>query len=345
MANTKMKMDVPSPTAQEHISVINTADHYIDMISVIVPTFRRPDGLSIALNSLQGQSAAGLDIEIIVADNDPEGSAHDYVTQFAETSTHRVKYLHVPTPGVSNARNAALDLAQGRYLAFLDDDQDAGENWLETLFSISVNYNAALSFVPTIARIPTRSKYEPYFESFFSRFGPSLEEGIIPEFFGCGNSLLDRGLCTLPTPVFSPELNETGGEDDFLFSHLQDQGIKIAWSRAALAYEDIRPHRASPEYIKVRSFAFGQGPVQMCIEQKPHGKYSVKKVAAILRWMCIGAMQWGVFFPMALITKLCGHASYIRFRAKASEGLGKVFWFGRFKPKLYGAAVVENKAF
>ena len=306
-------------------------------VSMIVPTFRRPDGLATALESLVQQSAGGLAMEIIVADNDPKASAKNYVAKFSRTSPIKIHYLHVPAPGVSNARNAALAKAKGRYLAFLDDDQEAGETWLETLLNLSKKYEAALCFVPTRARIPGQSKFDEYYTKFFSRFGPDLQEGLVETFFGCGNSLLDTHLCKLPDPAFSPDLNETGGEDDLLFGELQSQGIKIAWSRAALAYEDIRPHRATPAYIKVRSFANGQGPSQAC--------YDDKNLFGILKWMAVGAVQYTVYKPLEIMSRLTNQPRSIHYLAKSSEAAGKILWFGGFTPKLYGAAVVENKAF
>ncbi len=311
-------------------------------VSIIVPTFRRPEGLAVALNSLMGQSADGLAMEIIIADNDPKGSARDYVEEFAKTSAITIHYLHVPAPGVSNARNAALDAASGRYLAFLDDDQEACDGWLETLLDISQKYGAALAFVPTHARIPIcskngKSKYNDYLVDFFSRFGPDLQEGVVGNYFGCGNSLLDTELCTLPSPPFSTAMNETGGEDDLLFTELQSQGIKIAWSRASKTNEDIRPHRATPEYVKVRSFAHGQSPSQECAD--------AKNWIGVMKWMLVGVVQYALFAPMALLTKLTGRPSYIHYLAKSAAGAGKILWFDGFKPKLYGAAVVQNKAF
>ena len=306
-------------------------------VSIILPTFRRPGGLQAALESLTAQSANGLAVEIIVADNDPKGSAKNFVEIFSNTAAHKIHYLHVPEPGVSNARNAALSAAQGRYLAFLDDDQEAGDKWLETLLGIARKYKAGLSFVPTHARIPSQSKYDPYYVKFFSRFGPDFDEGLVDTFFGCGNSLLDTDLCTLPSPPFSLDMNETGGEDDLLFSELLSQGIKIAWSKKAICSEDIRPHRATPEYIKVRSFANGQGPSQSCADENDK--------IGIAKWMLVGCLQYAVYKPLAIITKLFGHPSYVHFLARSAEGAGKVLWFGGFTPKLYGAAVVENKAF
>ncbi len=306
-------------------------------VSIIVPTFRRAKGLQIALESLMNQTASALTMEIIVADNDPAGSARDYVENFAKTAAIKTHYLHVPEPGVSNARNGALKAAKGRYLAFLDDDQQACAGWLQTLLDISKKYEAALAFVPTHARIPGSSKFNDYLVDFFSRQGPDLTEGIVDDFFGCGNSLLDTHLCTLPAPPFNVDMNETGGEDDLLFSELKSQGIKIAWSRAAKANEDILPHRATPAYVKVRSFANGQGPSQECADNK--------NWLGVAKWMLVGAVQYALYAPMALLTKITGKPSYIHYLAKSAGGAGKVLWFGGFTPKLYGAAVVENTAY
>lgn len=306
-------------------------------VSIIVPTLRRPEGLQTALESLMGQTAGKLAMEIIVADNDPKGSARDYVEDFAKTSAIKTHYLHVPEPGVSNARNGALGAARGRYLAFLDDDQEACEAWLQTLLDVAQKHGAALAFVPTHARIPGQSKYNDYLVDFFSRPGPKMDEGVLDEFFGCGNSLLDTQLCTLPSPPFSVDMNETGGEDDLLFSELQSQGIKIAWSRASKTHEDIRPHRATPAYVKVRSFANGQGPSQECAD--------ANNWLGVAKWMLVGSVQYALYAPLALLSKIAGKPSYIHYLAKSAGGAGKVLWFGGFTPKLYGAAVVENKAF
>jgi succinoglycan biosynthesis protein ExoM len=313
-------------------------------VSVILPTFRRADGLQTALESLLAQNVSGYEVEIIIADNDPDASARDYVSSVIPNAKMVIHYIHVPNPGVSNARNAALEKASGRYLAFLDDDQEAGENWLMTLLGCAQTYKAGLCFVPTLARIPGSSLYHDYLYRFFSRFGPDGKtdvsapyEGVIDDFFGCGNSLLDTHLCALPTPPFSTDMNETGGEDDLLFSELQNQGIHIAWSNKTCAYEDIRPHRATAEYVKVRSFAFGQGPSQLAAQ--------AHKPLHVLKWMMVGAVQYLLYRPLSLILRITKRPSYIRYVAKAYEGAGKFLWFGGFTPKLYGAAVVENKAF
>ena len=150
-----------------------------DGISVIMPTYKRPEGLKIALTSLLEQQTSALALEIIIADNDPAGSAKPYVERIAKAAKTPIVYLHVPQPGVSNARNGALAIAQGRYIAWLDDDQDAAPNWINAMLTACESLQASLVFCPTHARIPNADKYEKFYYNFFSRFGPEIEEGVI----------------------------------------------------------------------------------------------------------------------------------------------------------------------
>ena len=89
-------------------------------ISVIIPTFRREAQLAEALASVLGQ--AGVNVEVFVVDDSPEGSARDVV---ARCSDKRVNYLQNPKPTGGNpsvVRNLALPLAQAPLIHFLDDD-------------------------------------------------------------------------------------------------------------------------------------------------------------------------------------------------------------------------------
>ncbi len=309
-----------------------------ESISIILPTFRRPAGVKVALKSLEKQKSSVLDFDVIVVDNDPYASARNCVRIFASKSSLNIQYLHDPNPGVANARNTALKAAKGRYLAFLDDDQEALENWLQNLMHTSRAYNAALVFGPCFAKIKQKSKYHAYYKNFFSRIGEGLETGLIEEVFGCGNSLIDTHLCLLPTPAFDVSMNETGGEDDLLFTTLQEQNIKIAWSKNAKVYEHVPKSRTTPNYIKARSFAFGQSPTEQCAESFP------RDYAGISKWMLVGAVQYCLYAPLTLLTKLLGRPSYIKFLAKSYEGIGKIFWFDAFSPKLYGAASLKKSS-
>lgn len=304
---------------------------YENKISVVVPTYRRPDGLSKTLESLRGQVFNALPVEIVVADNNPSADAREQVAEFATSSPLPVHYVHADIPGVSNARNAAMDRATGRYVAFLDDDQYAASNWLAEMYAVLSAHECCAVFCQTVACVEVTSPHKDFLKRFFSRDHPDLETGPINRFFGAGNSLIDREAVTLPTPAFSPAMNETGGEDDILFEEFLAQGGRMGWTKDTHVFEDIPAKRQTAQYIRVRSFAFGQGPTRMNADLGPFNLFGIAK------WMCIGAAQFAVFAPLAVICRALKPCLYLHYLSKASAGAGKVLWQKPFRPKLYGA--------
>jgi len=76
-------------------------------VDVVIPTFRRPEALASCLKSLEKQTMAPASIEVI------DDSETDY------------------GPGVS--RNIGWKRGSGRYVAFIDDDCLAEQDWIESL--------------------------------------------------------------------------------------------------------------------------------------------------------------------------------------------------------------------
>lgn len=88
------------------------------LVSVIVPTKNRPDVLCQALESVAAQ--AYREIEVVVV-NDGGQVVDETVGAFRNRLD--IHLVRLPTSqGASAARNAGIDIARGRYLAFLDDD-------------------------------------------------------------------------------------------------------------------------------------------------------------------------------------------------------------------------------
>ena len=81
------------------------------MLTVIVPTFDRPQSLQRAVQSLFKQTLAQTTgFTLIVVDNTPSGSAAATLEALKRDcpQTIAMKTLHAPEPGVANARNAAM---------------------------------------------------------------------------------------------------------------------------------------------------------------------------------------------------------------------------------------------
>ncbi|MDO9249171.1 MAG: glycosyltransferase family 2 protein, partial [Phenylobacterium sp.] len=140
-------------------------------VSLIIPTQRRLDGLATAARSTFAQ--AGVDpavLELVVVDNDQVPSAQALIRTLAAEAPFPVVYVHEPEPGVANARNAAMAKAQGDFIAFLDDDEEAPAGWLAALLAAQAKYDADVVFGPVRGRAPAGvGKHRAYLEWFFSR--------------------------------------------------------------------------------------------------------------------------------------------------------------------------------
>ena len=95
-------------------------------ISVIIPTYNRAHTLKRALDSVLAQIRPA--DEIIVVD---DGST-DLTAQLIKQNYPQVIYIKQANQGVSAARNTAIEIAQGEWLALLDSDDEWLPNKLET---------------------------------------------------------------------------------------------------------------------------------------------------------------------------------------------------------------------
>jgi len=90
----------------------------VPLVSVILATFNRANYLRESINSVLGQSLKDLEL-VIVDDGSTDGTAELIKSEWSDS---RIVYEYQKNQGFSAARNQALTLARGEYLAFLDSD-------------------------------------------------------------------------------------------------------------------------------------------------------------------------------------------------------------------------------
>src|SRR5688572_20611263 len=99
-------------------------------VSVVVPTYRRPDLLARCLGALLRQSWPPADYEVIVADDAAEEATRRLVESL-DTSGLRLQYVPVlGRHGPAAARNVGWRAARGEIIAFTDDDCIPDSGWL-----------------------------------------------------------------------------------------------------------------------------------------------------------------------------------------------------------------------
>ena len=99
-------------------------------ISVVIPTFNRPEALHRCINALLHQEG-NLSYEIIVVN---DGSTVSYRKVMHDIEAIRtsipIAFYTQENSGPAKARNYGVEIAQADYIAFTDDDCTPHSNWL-----------------------------------------------------------------------------------------------------------------------------------------------------------------------------------------------------------------------
>lgn len=111
-------------------------------ISVIIPAYNTGSHLGSCLDSVLGQSFA--DWELIICDDGSTDETGKIADEYAETDS-RIKVIHKANAGVSAARNSCLDVAKGRYVAFVDADDTLDKDYLNGLLSHAKEHDADIT--------------------------------------------------------------------------------------------------------------------------------------------------------------------------------------------------------
>lgn len=114
------------------------------LISVIVPIYKVEAYLPECIDSILRQTYTNLEC-ILVDDGSPDrcGVICD---EFARRDS-RVRVIHQPNRGVSEARNAGLDAAKGQYISFVDSDDWVLPEMLERQIWLFQNYQIQIAEV------------------------------------------------------------------------------------------------------------------------------------------------------------------------------------------------------
>lgn len=291
------------------------------LLTVAIPTYRRPDMLAQCLDSLLPQLRD--DAEILVVDNDPEGGARASVEGRGHPG---LRYVNETAPGVVQARNRAVRDSRGRYLGFIDDDEIARPGWIDALLrhaAMGVPASFGMVIPRYLGDVPAGLR--AMIDNLYTRdLGRPQDADVSDKWIhvGTGNSLFDKAACFVSADPFSAHLNGTGGEDVWLVRSLVERGIALRWNPAAAVEEQVPAGRSSLAYVSGRRYRQGQQRIVMM-----RGGGGVKGWAQAALWMGVGAAQFGLHSAQAIALRMIGKPEWQAQIAKASGGLGKVLWW------------------
>lgn len=96
------------------------------LVSIVIPTYKRPDTLERAIESAINQTYRPIEI-FVVDDNDPNTDARNLTERVMKKyeENELITYIrHEQNKNGSAARNTGAKASKGEYLAFLDDDDE-----------------------------------------------------------------------------------------------------------------------------------------------------------------------------------------------------------------------------
>lgn len=229
------------------------------MISICLCTYHRPKLLADCLRSLLTLQSP-IKFEVIVVDNDSSRSAFKTVDDLAESFEAlgiTLRYAVEPTQGIASARNLAVLLAEGTYVAFIDDDETAAPLWLEQLYKTLTTYRADAVWGPVLPVFP--EGFPDWQKSFFTRDRWSTGEAMTSKTKGTGNVLIKRECLQERSGPFDSALNQVGGSDSDLFNWLERRGKNFVWCNEALVYEIQPLARTKIRWHLIRAYRGGWG--------------------------------------------------------------------------------------
>lgn len=114
------------------------------LVSVIMPVYNAEKYIARALGSVFAQTYK--DIEIVLVDDQSKDRTAEIIKKYKESHPEIVFFLQPKNMGAGHARNKALELARGQYVAFLDADDMWKSEKIEKQVRMLKEKNASFSF-------------------------------------------------------------------------------------------------------------------------------------------------------------------------------------------------------
>ena len=110
-----------------------------ELISIIVPIYNVQKYLDRCMKTLLNQTYRN--IEIILVDDESPDECPKMCEEYTKID-QRVKVIHKKNGGLGFARNSGLEIAQGKYIIFVDSDDYVTENMCHLLYEAAKKYEA-----------------------------------------------------------------------------------------------------------------------------------------------------------------------------------------------------------
>ena len=229
-------------------------------VAVVAITYKRPDGLRKLLRGLISQdlAATGIDeMNVIVVDNDPQGSAAAVLAEFRDGGGIRLTGLRENRPGIPLARNRGMlhAIVDNDFFAFIDDDEYPSPNWLRRLVEVAEELYSDCVLGPVTPVFPEGTprwiRRSRVFEGWRHAHRAQIFEAATNNVLVRSAFIREHGI------LFDERMQASGGSDYRFFRQCVAAGMVIHWAADAEVFEDIPRARTTLRWMAQRQIRLG----------------------------------------------------------------------------------------
>ncbi|AEG15643.1 glycosyl transferase family 2 [Desulfofundulus kuznetsovii DSM 6115] len=233
-------------------------------VSVVIATYNRAELLRQCLISLFKARGVEDCAEVIVVNNRSTDHTQKVIDELV-TVYPSIIYVEEATPGLSHARNKGINTASGDIVAFIDDDVEIDEGWLDALLAAFADPDVAAVggkvLPPKGVEIPEwLPPIRMYLLSIFD-YGDELRPYTKKECLPGGNMAVRRWVFE-KVGVFTTCLGRRqhkllGGEEVELYHRIIANKGKVLYQPSMIVYHKIG-ERINPEWILNYAYFLGR---------------------------------------------------------------------------------------
>jgi glycosyltransferase involved in cell wall biosynthesis len=217
--------------------------HDTPLVTAVIPTHGRPDLVKRAVYSALNQTYPGIEVVVVV-----DGPDDCTCKELATISDPRLRVIELPTrSGGCGARNRGVESAQGKWIAFLDDDDE----WFpeKTELQMKVAMTSAFRYPIVSSKLVVRTtNYELVWPRKLPR-APLSEYLLARNDWSYGEGLLSTITLLFPKDLYElvPFKSSLARHQDFdwVLRAVQTEGAGIEFLPQALAIWHMAEQRSS----------------------------------------------------------------------------------------------------
>jgi len=223
-------------------------------LSVIICTYNRDKHIKRALESLVHQDFDRDTYEIIVVDNHSTDSTQEIIQRFKQDHPdYNIRLTKELRQGLSYARNKGLELAQGTYISYIDDDGIAREDYVRQIKAYTEQFPDDVAFGGKVLPKYEKGSEPPWMSSYIERIISIVDLGnqvkVLKKIYPVGCNMIFKKAVFEQIGGFNTAL-KLRSDDKYIFLKIRAAGFRVLYLPKVVVWHFIDDFRNSLVYVK-----------------------------------------------------------------------------------------------